>query len=429
MTTNTMLSQGNFGSPARSVGSGSASLVPIDIACEKGLALARTVTESENVTLNQAAGRVAAKAVIATMPSPPFDNSAMDGYALRTTDLTGEPPYELPVESRVAAGDSGTLNKDCGARFAVRILTGAPIPVGFDAVAMQEHCAPDNGRITLQTAPQPGLNIRRSGEDCASGTEAVSAGTLLDSRHIALLAALGLSTVSVRRRVKVARFSTGSELRQPGEDLAAGQIYNSNRYMLHAMLESPHVEQLDLGTIPDDPEKLGRALLDAADCGDVVFSTGGVSVGDEDHMPRLVKQAGGSLHVMKVAIKPGKPLTLGTLGKAIYIGLPGNPVAAFVNCMLIGKPVIGKLAGIAPVQPPSRKVTAGFERSRRPGRQEYLPARVTHTDEDGRATVDIFRNAGSASLFPLAQADGFVVLRTEQARITHGDELTFMPFR
>ncbi len=406
----------------------SGKLVPIDIAYEKGLSLTKPVNEVETVDILNVAGRICSKTIKSPLALPPFDNSAMDGYAVRTSELRGDPPYTLPVHARIAAGDDGSLPRDGDRTSAVRILTGAPVPPGYDAVIMQEQCIRNADGIVLARRPGPGENIRRKGEDCASGTTTVAAGARLDARHVALLAALGLPDVQVGRRVRVACFSTGTELRQPGQTLEHGQIYNSNRFMLMAMLNEPHIELIDLGAVPDDPERLDKALRTAASRADLIMTTGGVSVGDEDHMPRLLQDAGGEIHVMKVGIKPGKPLTVGTLGGAVYVGLPGNPVAAFVNCMLMVKPMIDRLAGGEPRKPEGRPAIAAFERTRRPGRQEYLPARILHVESNGTPVIEGFKKAGSATLVPLAEAHGLAVIPAECAAVSHGDLLKFIPF-
>lgn len=403
-------------------------LLPIDMAYEKSLALAQPITETETQPLMQATGRVLSSKVKCTIPLPPFDNSAMDGYALHAANLTGQPPHRLRVEERIAAGDDGYLPTRLKPGLAVRILTGAPIPQGVDAVVMQEYCSRQGQIIEFNHQPAPGENIRQQGEDCELGREMIAQGTLIDSRHAALMAAIGLVDVEVYRRVRVAFFSTGSELRQPGEPLAPGQIYNSNRFMLTSLLRAPHIDWLDLGAVPDVPERLGEALDKAIEFADLVITTGGVSVGDEDHMPHLVRRAGGNIHVMKVAIKPGKPLTIGTIGRTIYIGLPGNPVASFVNCLLIADPVICKLSGMEARQPQTWTAVADFERARRPGRQEYVPAQIVQQSDDGPLMVKAFRKAGSATLLPLAQADGLVVIPADCALVKPGDALKFMPF-
>ncbi|MCP5074954.1 MAG: molybdopterin molybdotransferase MoeA [Rhodobacteraceae bacterium] len=414
--------------PEPKISDGSTGLLPIDIAYQKGLALARTLVETETVGLMEATGRVCAGTHSSSIALPSFDNSAMDGFAVRTCDLIGAPPFTLPITARIVAGDDGALSPGTNKTSAVRIFTGAPIPDGYNAVVMQEYCVTTGTMVELDRLPIPGQNIRRRGEDCATGVPVLADGTLIDARSIALLSALGVASIEVRRRVRVAFFSTGTELRQPGEDLEPGQIYNSNRYMLASQLHAPHIELIDLGAVPDDPRQLEEVLTSASDQADVVITTGGVSVGDEDDMPRLLKAAGGEIHVMKVAIKPGKPLTVGTLRGAIYIGLPGNPVAAYVNTMLMARPIIDKLSGTSPRRPAGRKVIASFERQRRSRRQEYLPARIISTDSAGTSIVEGFSKAGSATLLPLVQADGFVVLPPDCAAVNSGDQLEFIPF-
>lgn len=404
-------------------------LIPLDQALSRALALAEAVRETETVPLAEACGRITAAAVTSPRPLPMFDNSAMDGYAVRTAECQGQPPFRLRVAGRMAAGDACIPPLPAGEGVAIRILTGAMVPPGFDAVVMQEDCQREGGAVLVGRRPPPGNNIRRAGDDLLQGAEIVAAGTLLDARHIAVLAAAGLATVTVRRTVHVALFSTGSELRQPGEAVAPGQIYDSNGVMLRALLGQPFIRLHDLGAVGDDPLRLERTLRRAADVADVIVTTGGVSVGDEDHMHRLVLEAGGTLDVMRVAIKPGKPVTVGRLGSALYLGLPGNPVSAFVTFALLGRAVIGKRAGHA-VRPPAAQVAVcEDEVTRSTGRQEYLPVRIAGATDAGLLRVRMLTPAGSAMLARLAGADGLVVVPAQQAKIHSGEQVAFIPIR
>ena len=402
-------------------------LLSVDIAVEKGLRLAKTVADVEQISLQQACGRVLAEPVASPHPQPLFDNSAMDGYALRLTDLNSPGPWRLAVRETVAAGDSGEVDAIPGS--ALRILTGAPVPTGFDAVVMQEHVERDGETILLERKPRPGENIRRKGEDIERDAHVLEAGVVLNGPQLALVASTGHAEVSVRRKIRVAIFSTGSELRQPGEPLEAGQIYNSNRFLLQAMLSGPAIELIDLGALPDDPGQLASALSDSATKADVVISTGGVSVGDEDHMPRLVREAGGELHVLKVAMKPGKPVTIGTLDGAVYIGLPGNPVAAFVTFLLIARPIIDKCSGLDATGPMTISAVSGVERPRRPWRKEYMPARIASISEEGVPVVEMIGRGSSAALQPLAQAQGLAIIEPGTENLPIGGRIDFLPLR
>jgi molybdopterin molybdotransferase len=400
-------------------------LIPVDVALARGLALASPAPETETLPLAAALGRALARPAVSRTPLPPFDNSAMDGYALRTADLTGPGPWTLPVAGRIAAGDAAAPFRPRGA--ALRILTGAPVPADVDAVVMQEHVVRDGDAITLTRAPTPGLNIRRAGEDLPAGGEILPAGAEIGAREAAALAAIGLPAVAVRRRIRVAMFCTGSELRQPGEPLGPGQIWNSNRFALLGDLTAPWIDLTDLGAVPDDPAALTAALTDAARDADMVISTGGVSVGDEDHMPRLFREAGGDIHAMRIAMKPGKPLAVGRMGRAIYVGLPGNPVSAFVTWRVIGSRVLRRLGGFAREAPETRTVRSGFELTRRPGRCEFRPARVAGYDATGAQVVELLSPSFSARIALLASADGLALLPADADRIRRNDILRFMP--
>ncbi len=402
-------------------------LIPVDIALEKGLALVTPPATVEALPLMAARGRVLAEAAVAPAPMPAFDNAAMDGYAVRTADLAGEPPHALALVGRVAAGDDGSGADRAPGGSALRILTGAPVPPSFDAVVMQERTRREADRVVLLETPRPGLNIRRAGEDASVGTRLFDAGRLIGAREMAVLASIGRADVPVFPRLRVAMFSTGSELRQPGEKLAPGQIYNSNRFTLAGMLERPWIELLDFGAVPDRPEMLAETLARAARQADVVVTTGGVSVGDEDHMVRLVREAGGEIHAMKIAIKPGKPLTLGRLGDALYIGLPGNPVAVFVTMAVVGGPILCRRAGLGQVRPETSAAVAAFGWRRRPGRREYLPARQVGVTDEGLPEIEAMPRTNSARIAQLVSAEGFAVIEPEAREISPGARIAWLP--
>ena len=402
-------------------------LIPVDLAIVKGLALAKPVTEPERVSLLKARQRINFEKLEAKYPLPNFNNSAMDGYALNTKNLTGDGPYRLQISGRIAAGDAAGEQSNQPAKDAIRILTGAQVPKAYNAVIMQEKCTIEDGYVNFEQCPPVDNNIRYAGNDCTVGESIIEPSILIQPHHIALLAAQGQADVLVFRKVRVAIFSTGSELRQPGEELLDGQIFNSNRYTLAIQLDLPFIDVIDLGTIPDDPELLKQALNQACEMADVVITTGGVSVGDEDHMPRLVGELGGTLHVMKVAIKPGKPVTIGTIGDTIYVGLPGNPVAAFINQILIARPIIEKIAGISNPRSKTQVAQAGFTRTSNISRQEYILARVIDQTADGLPVVETISNSGSASLVPLSKSDGFVVIPPGETEIKKGETMQYLP--
>jgi molybdopterin molybdotransferase len=310
----------------------------------------------------------------------------------------------------------------------LRIFTGAPIPPGCDAVVMQEMVQLEGDAIRLDRRPSLDENIRRAGEDLAAGAEIMPAGRCIGPRAAALLASAGCGQVNVHRRIRVAFFSTGSELRVPGAPLASGQIWNSNRYHLQGSLNLPWVDTIDMGNIPDKPDQLLQALEQASRHADLVVTTGGVSVGDEDHMPAVLRAAGADIHVMKVAMKPGKPLVIGRIGSALYLGLPGNPVSAFVTWHVIGARIAEALAGLKDAAPRRFIVRAGFDRLRHPGRCELLPACLGNYDGHGTRVVEIVTSHVSHRLALLANADGLLLIPSETDRIRRGDMLEFLPF-
>lgn len=390
-----------------------------------GLGLARTVAGIECLPLAQATGRITARSARSPVPLPPFDNSAMDGYALRSDDLVGEPPWTLRVAGRAAAGDAGSrLSRGT----CLRILTGAIVPEGADCVVMQEHVVRAGDRIVLHARPAAGLNIRLRAEDLPEGGEVLPAGRMIGAREAAVLAASGSAKVPLRRRVRVALFCSGSELRDPGAPLAPGQIWNSNRHLLAAALSAPWIDLQDMGTVPDDPQRLAAVLMAAARDADMVISTGGMSDGDEDHMPRLLREAGGHVDALRVAIKPGKPVGIGRLGQALYVGLPGNPVAAFVTWTCLGAPVLRALAGFADPGLTFSRVRLSDDLTRRPGRSEFRPAQLLGPGHDGLNRVRLMTPSFSARIALLARADGLALIPADAVALPEGALIDFLPF-
>ncbi len=403
-----------------------AKLIPLDVAIKRGLELACPVDDIETVSLTKAMGRVSAQEAVSPLPLPPFDNSAMDGYLINTDDLSGDGPWSLRIRGRIAAGDKGEFTPCPGTTL--RILTGAIVPPGFDAVIMQEDTEVHENMLHFSRKPKSGQHIRRRGGDAAKGQIIVPANVELGPRQIGALAAIGAGTVAVRRKIRVAIFSTGNELRQPGEPLEPGQIWNSNRYTLLSLLKKDWIEIVDLGSVPDTPALLAVALEKACSNCDMVITTGGVSVGEEDHMPRLFEQAGGKMAVMKVAIKPGKPITLGSIGNTIVIGLPGNPVSAFVTWLVIGAGILEKRAGLNATLQNRTFVHCASPIKRKPGRCEFRPARFVGKSKAGRLQVDLMDSTFSGRVASLSLADGLAVIPSDVGEIHQDDLLEFIPF-
>jgi molybdopterin molybdotransferase len=396
-------------------------MLTFEQALEKLLAAAQPVAEIRSQPLTAAAGRVLAVAQQSTVAVPPLDNSAMDGYAVRSADVTTAGVC-LPVSQRIPAGTVGvTLQPGTAAR----IFTGAPVPAGADAVVMQELCEHRENGVVINHVPRPEENIRRAGEDIAVGAEILRAGIRLRAQDIALAAAAGLPELPVYRRVRVGVFFTGDELVQPGEPLPPGAIYNSNRYALRALIEGMGCEVRDLGTVPDNLESTRDALRRAAADNDLIITSGGVSVGEEDHV-RPAVEAEGRLDMWKIAIKPGKPLAFGEVrkadGKAWFIGLPGNPVSAMVTFMVMVRPFVLRLQGVSDVTPRAFDLRADFDWPRPDVRAEFLRGRI-----NGQGGVDLYPNQGSGVVTSLCWGDGLVMNPPAQA-IKPGDRVRFVPY-
>jgi molybdopterin molybdotransferase len=401
-------------------------VLSVDAARLRAIAAACPVTGQDILSLDAAAGRVIAVPVTAAHALPPFDNSAMDGYALCRTDLTGDGPWHLPVSARIAAGDARALTLTAGT--AARIFTGAPVPFGADTVVMQEHVTRAADTISLTQIPRPGQNIRRRGEDVAQGAPALTAGLALTPPRLALLAGCGVASLRVRSQVRVAILSTGNELSEPGCVLGPGQIYNSNRVLLRAILSRlPWVHLSDLGILPDDPVGIRTAIRHAAQSNDVVISSGGVSAGEEDHILEALRLEAAELDVLKVAIRPGKPLTVGRLGKALYFGLPGNPYAAAITFTQIARPALRRAAGLTEEPDTWLPSVAGFTYSRTIGRREYVPVTWTSRDSFGRPVLMRLGQGASASMSPMAQAKGIAVIEPDIDVIKPGQPLLVDP--
>jgi molybdopterin molybdotransferase len=354
--------------------------------------------------LGECRHRVLASDVHSGIDVPPADNSSMDGYALRFTDYAAGQRH-FTVTQRVVAGSVGEALQP---GTAVRIFTGAELPPGADTVVMQEDARAVNGAVEFGEGVRAAANVRPRGQDIGAGSRVVESGTRLTPAHIGLLASVGLSQVPVLPRLRVAILSTGNELVEPGRPLGPGQIYNSNRYMLAGMLEDLGMTVVDMGIVPDDPEGTRRLLSQAAEAADVVLSTGGVSVGEEDHVKGAV-EALGQLQLWKLAIKPGKPLAYGRVAGKPFFGLPGNPSSVFVTFTVIARPYLLRMQGLkSDIRLTEIQATAGFDWPKPGKRQEYLRARL-ETHGDG-AVVRLHPNQSSGVLASVAWGNCLVVV-------------------
>jgi molybdopterin molybdotransferase len=377
---------------------------------------------SESVPLKRGLHRILAEDVVSPIHVPPHDNSAVDGWAFRAADLP--PDGRMPVVGRVAAGHplAGPLPQG----GAVRIFTGAALPEGADTIAMQEHCrAEGEAWVVLPTTLEAGDNRRRAGEDVAAGTAVLARGTRLRPQDLGIAAAIGRTALEVYRPLKVAVFSTGDEIRDPGQPLGPGCIHDTNRYTAAALLEALGAEVTDLGILPDRFEVIRAALADAAAGHDLILTSGGVSIGDEDHVKAAVL-ASGALDFWRLAIKPGRPVALGEVAGTPFIGLPGNPVAVMVTFMLVARPVALRLMGAADTTLRRFPVTAAFAFKRKPGRREYLRARLVH--RDGVLAAEKFPSDGSGVLSSMVWSDGLIDLPETAGDVAVGDTVDFLPY-
>ena len=404
-------------------------LLDMDEALDRLLAAAGPVEGIDAVPTERALGRVLAEVVVSAVDVPPLDNSAMDGYAVRAADVT--PGARLPVSQRLAAGRVGAALRP---GTAARIFTGAAVPEGADAVVMQEDTDVDTepgassgegAYVCFRRAPAPGENIRRAGEDIRRGATVLAAGVRLRPQELGLAASVGRAELCVRRRLRVVVFFTGDEIVLPGGALGPGQIFNSNRYTLHGLLAGLGCEVTDLGVVRDDFAATVEVLGRAAQGADVVVTSGGVSVGEEDHVRAALAQIG-RLELWRIAMKPGKPLAFGQVGGAAFLGLPGNPVSVFATFCLFVRPYLLRRMGVTDVRPVRFPVRAAFTRPRPDPRREFLRARLRHA-ADGALEAEIFPNQSSGVLTSAVWADGFVDLPAGRT-VAPGEAVPFLPF-
>ena len=394
---------------------------PLDQALVELLAFAVPLTPAESVSTFDADGRVLAQDLLSALDVPAHDNSSMDGYAVRCADWADAGTI-LQVNQRIPAGSSGHLLAPASA---ARIFTGAPIPPGADAVVMQEDCETVDGGVRIRSQPQPGQWIRRRGEDVSAGAVVLHSGARLSPASLGLAASIGFDKVKVAPRVRVALFSTGDELVMPGDvapsEMKPGAIYNSNRFFLKALLQRLGCTVTDLGIVPDRLDATIEALKGASQQHDLILTSGGVSVGEEDHIKPAV-QALGELNLWQIAIKPGKPFAYGKINSVHFIGLPGNPVSSFVTFLLLVRPFILKLQGATELAPESIALPANFEWTKADKRREFLRVRLNPA-----GGVDLFDNQSSGVLTSAVWGDGLLDNPAGQT-IAHGDKVQFIPF-
>ena len=386
------------------------------------------VGETETVPLHRAIGRAVAQDVLAPISLPPFDNSAVDGYAVRHTDLSADGETRLRIVGRLQAGSAAVRALDAGE--AIRLFTGAPMPPGADTVFMQEDVRADGDAVIVPPGLKGGANRRLAGEDTRAGTVAIPAGRVIGSRHVALLAGLGLTQVAVRRRVRVAVFSTGNEVVEPGGARGGAGIFDANRYLLAGLIEQSGAQASDLGILRDEPDSLAAALKAAARDHDLIVTSGGVSTGEADYVRDAVEKIG-TLVFWRVAIKPGRPVALGVIaGKgndAAFVGLPGNPVAAYVTYARVLRPLILRLAGAEPQPLVPLPVRAAFTYKKKKDRREYVRVALRHA-ADGSLEAVKHPQDGAGVITSLTETDGLVELPEALTRVEPGTMVGFLPY-
>ncbi|MDH3761583.1 MAG: molybdopterin molybdotransferase MoeA [Gammaproteobacteria bacterium] len=397
-------------------------LLAYDEALAQLTASASPIGKVVNVELREAFGAVLAETIESAIDVPGCAMSSMDGYAIRTADLADAGTTRLPVSQRIPAGSPAVA---LTAGSAARIFTGAPVPEGADAVIMQEQVEADGDRISFEARPTRGNNIRPAGNDIKSGTRILARGCRLRAQDIGLAASVGLQILPVYEPIRVGMFFTGDELVEPGDTLAAHKIYDSNRYTLHGLLSAMGCEIVDLGLVGDTLEETKAAMQNASTRADLVVTSGGVSVGEEDYVRIAIEQLG-ELRMWRIGIKPGKPLAYGQINGTAFMGLPGNPVSVFATFCLFVCPMIQILQGREWQKPISMPLSADFDWPKADSRREFLRARLVH-NADGRSVVQVYPNQDSGVLTSTVWADGFVEIAENQT-VSAGDVVDYLPF-
>lgn len=400
------------------------SFLSVDEAVVAGLGLIKPIKAFEDVALVEALGRVLAHSVIAQSMTPPFDCAAMDGFAIRQAGSASDFPRTLNIQDQVAAGDGREIHLESNA--AIRIFTGAPMPLGADTVVMQEHTVYGESHVRIARNVPAGEHVRRRGEDMKTGAIILPVGCRIRPSEIAVIAAAGHGTVSVTRRVRVALLTSGNEITTPGVALSGGKIWDVNTPMLVAALKQAGAEVITV-TVNDDECALATQLTELSQTSDFIVTTGGVSVGNSDYLRPAFRKAGGEIHISGVAMKPGKPVCVGTLGNAVWLGLPGNPVAAFVVWQIIGAKLLAALQG-SPLHQPCRKVLCQNPLTHKAGRCEFRPARIVGTGVSGLEIVACLPTVHSAQLTPLVLADGLIIIPAEITSVSPDEPLEFIEF-
>jgi molybdopterin molybdotransferase len=382
------------------------------------------VAETEQADLPGALGRVLADDLIAPVDLPPFDNSAVDGFAVRHADLDPEAGTRLAVIDSVMAGRSSA--RPIVGRAAIRIFTGAPMPEGADTVFMQEDCRAEGDAVVVPPGLRSGANRRLAGEDIRAGAVALPAGRRLHPQHVALAAALGFDRLGVRRRIRVALFSTGDEIVEPGTPRPHAAIYDANRHLIAGLLRGLGADVTDLGILADDQDLLAESIGVAAAAHDLVLTTGGVSTGEADRVRPAVEQIG-RLVFWRVAIKPGRPVAMGVVRGAAFVGLPGNPVAAFVTFARVVRPLVLRLAGAVPEPAVTLPVRAGFSYRKKKGRLEYVRVTLRRMADGGVEAIK-YAQEGAGVITSLTETDGLAELSEEVTDVKPGATIGFLPY-
>ncbi len=403
---------------------GSEALTPLNEALEDLAARLSPIADVETVALSDALSRFLAEDIVAGRNVPPHDNSAVDGYAVHFDDLAADGDTRLPLGGTIAAGHP--LQEAVERGRAYRIFTGAAMPQGPDTVFMQEDVTVDGDQAILPAGLKRGSNRRFAGEDIEQGSVVVAAGQRLRPQDLGVIASVGLDRVAVYKPLRAAVFSTGDEIRDPSDQAPLGCVFDANRYTVMAMLQDQGCSVDDLGILPDDETAISSALKSASASHDLIITSGGVSVGDEDHVRTAVLGLG-KLHFWRLAIKPGRPVALGQIDDAVFIGLPGNPVATMVTFMRVALPLITLLAGGRDISPTCYSVASAFTYSKKPGRREWVRCRLLR-GKDGVLRAEKYSSSGAGVLSSMVWAQGLVELDEDRTHIEPGDQVDFLPF-
>jgi molybdopterin molybdotransferase len=400
----------------------------VNDAIETALGLCYPISETERIPLRSASGRILGEDVVSLVDLPLFDNSAMDGYAVSLSDLSGDGPWTLPIIGRAPAGYS-QQGEGLETNGAVQIFTGALVPSSFDAVVIQEDCEVLGDQVVVKRRPVLRANIRRKGESLRCGDVACDRGEQLGPVHLALLASLGTSDVVVFRKIRIGLIANGAELSRAGGLGGPSHIYESNGIMLSAIMSAyPWVDLHDFGIVTDSPTALSAALTEAEGTCDVILTTGGVSAGEEDHVVAAFRNIGGSIEVSQVAMRPGKPVKIGATSRALFAGLPGNPNATLLAFQQIVLPAIKKISGCQDWTSKRQAVSVDFSYAKKPGRTDFLPVRTIGRDDLGLPVVTLAARPSSSDLVTMADADGVLVLPPSLTSFEEGSQLAFDRF-